>query len=277
MRTIGTHSDSILGVTAAPDGEHLISASMREHVVVWRKEKRVAKLGVPPGVVCWMGAMSSKGVVAAGFGDLSVRLWEKGKERLLTTGSGIVASLAWSADGQRLVTGNCGDNTVRLWDVGGELIAQGKTKKSATWFVALSPNGKTALSGAGDKLVHVWDIERGEETAPLVGHTGKILALCFAADGKRAASAAQDRTARIWDVKKGTSTVLVGHKKQVVAVALSADGKRAATASGDRTVRLWSCASGKEQACIKVDDLPAGVAFVGDELVVAAGKQLLSP
>jgi WD40 repeat protein len=276
MRVLGQHRDSVLGVTSC--GPHLVSASFHEHVVIWKGGQRLARFGVASGVVCWMGAMSSQGVVAAGFGDLTVQLWHKGKQRPLATLDGIVASLAWSADGTRLVTGSCGDNTVRLWDPkSGQELAKGKTKKSGTWFVALSPDGKTALSGASDKLVHVWDIGRGHEVGALTGHTGKITCLCISQNGKRAASASQDRTARIWDLKKGLElAVLGGHRKQVTGVALSSDGKRAATVSGDRLLRLWDASTGEETARFPTDDLPTAVTFHGDEVVVAAGSRLLA-
>ena len=75
------------------------------------------------------------------------------------------------------------------------------TKKSATWFTALSPDGTRAVSGAGDKLVHRWDAQRCQEIGALVGHTGKILSLKFFPDGKRVVSAFQDKSLRIWNVE----------------------------------------------------------------------------
>ena len=278
MRVIGEHRDNILGVTCAPDEKHIVSASFNDHVLLWGDGKKVGQFGVGRGCVCWMGSMSSTGVLAAGFGDCTVQLWENGKRQQLVHLNGIVASLDWSADGKRLLTGNCGDNTVRLWDAeSGDELACGKTKRSATWFVVLSRDGKTALSGAGDKLVHVWEIESGREVGALTGHTGKILALSFARDGIRAASASQDRTARIWNVKLGTEvSVLAGHRKQVVAVALSQDGELAATASTDRTVRIWNASSGTEAGRFVLNDPPSSVAWLKGELIVATGRTLMA-
>ncbi len=151
---------------------------------------------------------------------------------------------------------------MRRWSAQGELIAEGKTQKSATWFVALTPDGLTGLSGSGDKLVHVWDATTCRETGALVGHTGKILHLAVAGDGSVAASASQDRTARVWNLRTGqTVTVFDG---------------RMATASSDRTVRIWRAASGEELMKLPCGDIaPAAVAW-GRELYVACGKDLLA-
>ena len=223
--------------------------------------------------------MSAKGVVATGFGDCTLWLWEPQKQsrRQLDKLGGIVASVAWSADGERLFTGNCGDKTVRCWNAQGELIAKGKTKKSATWFVALTPDGQTGLSGSGDKLVHVWDAPTCTEKEPLTGHLGKILNLAVTTDGRTAASASQDRTARLWDLETGqTGAILEGHRKQVVCVAFEPGGRRVATASSDRTVRIWSADTGKELMKLPFPAAsPTAVAW-GKELYLVAGKGLLA-
>jgi WD40 repeat protein len=215
---IGSHPDTIRGLSCAPNGL-LVAASGFGEVILWDPTGgQLASFKASTRVVCWYGAMSSKGVVATAFGDCTLHLWKPNNNthRKVATLGGIVASLAWSMDGERLFTGNCGDKTVRRWSAQGELIAEGKTKKSATWFVALTPDGRTGLSGSGDKLVHVWDATTCRETGTLVGHSGKILHLAVAGDGSTAASASQDRTARVWNLQTGqTVTVFDGHRKQV--------------------------------------------------------------
>jgi len=279
-RLIGSHPDDINGLSCAPDGR-LVAASGYGEVRLWDPKGggQLANFTPASPGVCWYGAMSGKGVVAAGFGDCTLRLWEPEKQthRTVATLGGIVASVAWSMDGERLFTGNCGDKTVRRWSAQGELLAEGKTKKSATWFVALTPDGLTGLSGSGDKLVHVWDATTCGETGTLVGHTGKILHLAVSGDGQTAASASQDRTARVWNLRTGqTVTVFGGHRKQVVWVAFEPGGGRMATASSDRTVRIWSANSGQELMKLHFGDVaPAAVAW-GRELYVACGKELLA-
>jgi len=212
--------------------------------------------GTERAVVCWYAESSCDGVVAAGFGDGTLRLWDPRTNvtRELATLGGIVASVAWSADGRHLFTGNCGDNTVRLWDVDrGTVVAEQKTKRSATWFVAMSRDGKRAVSGAGDKAVHVWAPMEGRELASLTGHTGKINGLTFFADGSRVASASQDRSVRVWDLDGEKELfVLGGHTKEVTSVTVAPDDAQLASASSDGTIRLWDARTGALESVLSV-------------------------
>ncbi len=278
-RLIGSHPDAINGLSCAPNGQ-LVAASGYGELRLWDpKGEQLAHFNPSNPGVCWYGEMSAKGVVATGFGDRTLRFWDPQKQtrRTVATLGGIVASVAWSMDGERLFTGNCGEKKVRLWSAGGEVISEGKTKKSATWFVALTPDGRTGLSGSGDKLVHVWDATTCRETGALAGHSGKILQIAVAGDGRRAASASQDRTARIWDLQTGqTIAVLAGHRKQVVAVAFEPGGDRMATASSDRTVRIWSATSGQELLELQFGNAELAAVAWGEELYLGYGKDLLA-
>ena len=246
-------------------------------MLLWDGEangKLLGEFGNGKGQVCWYAEMSGDGdTVAAGFGDVVLRLWSASKNKVteLATLDGIVGSLGFSADGSVLFTGNCGDNTVRLWDVAArKQIAAGKTKKSATWMVAVSPQGTRGVSGSADKLVHVWDTHAGKEIGALEGHTGKILGLAFHPDGTRVASASQDKTARLWDVEGGKEiAVLDGHKKQVLAVAFSRD-----------SVRVFRADTGElESTLLMGDHKGAALAFgvSNDEVVVGCeGGEILA-
>src|ERR1035438_10513388 len=52
--------------------------------------------------------------------------------------------------------------------------------------VALSADGRRAVSGSGDKTLKVWDVESGQELATLQGHDGAVMAVALSADGRRA-------------------------------------------------------------------------------------------
>lgn len=262
-------------------GDHLLTASFGgEQVGRWRIADGVKAggFGTKTGVVCWLAAQSSRGEVAAGFGDLSLRLWNPGtnQQRTLGTTGGIIASVAWSADGRWLFTGNCGDNTVRLWDVdSGAVVASATTRKSATWQVAMSADASRAVSGSGDKAVHVWEPRSGKSLGALEGHTGKILWLSFLPDGRRVISASQDKSLRLWDLESMKEVlVLGGHTKQVSCVAVTPDGALAASCSSDGTVRFWNTRSGEcERTFSHAGLIPSALEFSADgkELFVAWG------
>jgi WD40 repeat protein len=117
--------------------------------------------------------------------------------------------------------------------------------------VALSPDGKVALSGpvcytSTDSAARLWDVESGKELRRLQGHTGGVYCAAFFPDGKRAVTGG-DLTLRVWDVASGQELRrLEGHAKGVYALALAADGKSVLSADADGTLRLWDVGSARE-------------------------------
>jgi hypothetical protein len=51
---------------------------------------------------------------------------------------------------------------------------------AGVWVVAMSPNGRHALSGAGDGTVRLWDVVTGKERLGKQGHRRAILAMAYA-------------------------------------------------------------------------------------------------
>ena len=61
------------------------------------------------------------------------------------------------------------DHTVRVWNLeSGEQLAVLTTSPALGQAVAITPDGKTAVSG-GDRTVRIWDVATGEETARWTG------------------------------------------------------------------------------------------------------------
>jgi WD40 repeat protein len=129
------------------------------------------------------------------------------------------------------------------------------------WGVAFSPDGRHALSGAGDGTVRLWEVTTGREVRRFSGHNGPVEDAAFSPDGRQALTCSQqDNTARLWDVQTGKEIhVLKGHTGFVFRVAFSPDGRRALSGSADGTMRLWDLESGNELRRFPV--ATSGVAF----------------
>jgi WD40 repeat protein len=121
---------------------------------------------------------------------------------------------------------------------GGALIRTLAGHANIVSAVALSADGKRAVSASWDKMVKVWNVDTGRETCSLSGHSALVSAVAVSVDGRCAVSASNDGTLKVWDLYVGNARrTLAGHANIVSAVALSADRKRAVV----RTIWIPCC------------------------------------
>ena len=68
--------------------------------------------------------------------------------------------------------------------------------------VALSPDGRRALSGGFDRTMRLWDVEVGKQLGSFPGHSELVYHVAFSPDGRRALSSSFDKTIRLWRLPK---------------------------------------------------------------------------
>src|SRR5262249_14363826 len=106
--------------------------------------------------------------------------------------------------------------------------------------VALSADGKIALTGSRDYTARLWDTATGRPFGPVLEHRNEIAAVTLSADGKIALTG-DGNSVRRWDTATG-KVLGLPLEREVFGrrVALSADGKIALTGSSyDKTARVW--------------------------------------
>ena len=69
--------------------------------------------------------------------------------------------------------------------------------------VAISPDGKTIVSGSQDSTIKIWDNQSGECLNTLEGHSGYVSSVAISPDGKTIVSGSGNGTIKIWDIKSG--------------------------------------------------------------------------
>ena len=129
---------------------------------------------------------------------------------------------------------------------GGPLIRILEGHSSLVVGVAITPDGRHAVSASYDNTLRVWDLESGQSVRTLEGHSDSVHGVAITPDGRRAVSASSDKTLRVWDLESGQSVrTLEGHSRSVHGVAITPDGRRAVSASWDNTLRVWDLESGQ--------------------------------
>lgn len=113
------------------------------------------------------------------------------------------------------------------------------------WSVAVTPDGRLAVSGSDDKTVRVWEVETGKCLFTFEDETHRVRAVTVTANGRLVVSGAWDRTVRVWEVERGNcSSIFRGHQGVVNSVAVTPDGRLVVSGSYDRTVRVWEVDTG---------------------------------
>jgi WD40 repeat protein len=111
---------------------------------------------------------------------------------------------------------------------------------------AISPDGRTLLSGSKDKTLKLWNYETGDEIRTFMGHDADIKCCAFSPNGKTILSGSDDATLKLWDVATGVLIrTFIGHRGGVNCCAVSPDGKTILSGACDRLLRLWNIDTGK--------------------------------
>jgi WD40 repeat protein len=132
-----------------------------------------------------------------------------------------------------------------LTSPGGPLLRILTGHRDAVTAVAVTPDGKQAVSASHDCTLKVWDLANGRELRALTGHRSYVVGVAVTPDGRQAVSASWDRTLKVWDLSSGRELrTLAGHAASVNAVAVTPDGKQVVSASND--LKVWDLSSGRE-------------------------------
>ena len=159
-----------------------------------------------------------------------------------------------------------------LWLSVGAAQAQLREHGGPVRALAISPDGKAAISGSFDASAIRWSLARNAAEQVLRFHDGAVNAVAWLPDG-RVATSGEDARIAIWRPGEPSPlAVLEGHRAPVVGLAVSGDGRLLASASWDHTARLWPLAGGAPRVLEGHAQNVNGVAFTPDgRALVTAG------
>jgi WD40 repeat protein len=87
--------------------------------------------------------------------------------------------------------------------------------------VALSGDGRRALSGSLDGTLRLWDLDSGAQLLCLRGDSGRVNSVALSGDGRRALSVSWHSTVRLWDLDSGQCLALFPHDYTIRSVAMT--------------------------------------------------------
>jgi WD40 repeat protein/DNA-binding SARP family transcriptional activator len=234
-----TGSEFVKDVAYSPDGRTALTNDTQD-LHLWDLEtgKNIWTVNSTGGFVYHSFSPDGKQILASEVDFVNVMDAATG-EKLGKLEGGIV--FAFDPDSRIVLSGI--DKLIH-WDLKtGERVKEIDTGDVAG--VAISPDGRTALSAEFDGSVNWWDLETGERLRRMEGHTNFVWSVAFV-DDRTALSASEDSTMILWDLESGSPIrSFLGHSGGIKRVALSPDRRLALTASRDKTMILWDVQSGE--------------------------------
>ncbi len=277
LHTLEEHKGGITAVIVNSDGKRVISASGDKTLKIWDLENgRLlgTLVGHGDAVLDVTVTSDEKQAISASY-DKTLIIWDLERGIALHTLKDIdvVEMVVMIQDGEQVIS-TSGD-TLKIWDLKSKRVLHTlKIHTNGIFSVAVTRDGKRAVSASSDSTLQIWDVKSGKKMRTLEGHTRGIYSMVVTQDGKFAISGSGDQTLRIWNLESGEALqILKGHTDTILAVAVTRDGKFVISGSADKTLRIWNFARMKEIACFNGETSIWTCAVSPDSRTIIAGEE----
>lgn len=225
-------------------------------------------------------SLSSDDRMLATVSNGTLKVWNTRTQSCLRTLECSNATCCSFVPGDKIVIVGTKDGELQLFDIASSaLIETFKAHDSSIWALKVHPDGRSVVTGSGDKTAKFWNFEVVQEEIPGTRRTtprlklvhtrtmkvnDEILALCYSPDGRLLAVATYDYTVKVYFTDSLKLFLnLYGHKLPVLNISISSDNKVIATCSADKNVRLWGLDFGDcHKAFFAHDESIMQVAFI---------------
>jgi len=164
---------------------------------------------------------------------------------------GWVTALATSQQAPDMLISASRDKSLLVWSLTRDAdqwgVAQKRLKGHSHFVqdVAVSHDGRFALSGSWDGTLRLWDLSTGVTRCRFVGHTKDVMSVAFSADNRQIVSGGRDKKINLWNTLghlKMTLPADKGHSEWVSCVRFSPNLQNPTLVSGgwDKIVKVWS-------------------------------------
>ncbi len=255
LRTFTGHTDQVTAVTLTPNDRFVVSASRDTTLRLWDLDIPDARHYEATLQVCRQQNHEELQVSTERFRKRMAwakTAWDHGKAtaayRYLSQARAISG---YERSPESLQLNALIGKTLPRKRLRGEwLLWIGEQHDGDVNAVAMTPDGRIAVSGSADMTLRSWDMETGHYMKLFDGHWLAVTAVAITPDGRFVVSGSEDTALRLWDIATAHCIrIYEGHEQDVMALAISPYGRFIVSGSKDGTVRMWNPSTTK---CLRV-------------------------
>ena len=269
LRVLREPFGRIRAVSGTADGTRALVLTSLGSVGYWDLETGwlPTKIG---GVAACVSADGSRGVTIDMFGRITVHDLHRGRVvgtmRAYEAPEDKTGCLSVASRGDIAATSAYWSREIRLCSLRArKCVDTLKGHPAAVRSLAITPDGRTLVSGDEDGTVLVWNAKRGRCKGSLRGHLSAVTAVAIDDNGTTVMSGDRDGVLLVWDVERGRRVArLPGHTDAVNAIVMSAGGREALSGAEDGLVLQWDVTNAR---CVRQ---VGGQKTVIDSLAMAA-------
>jgi WD40 repeat protein len=231
------HADSVSAILLSTTSGTLYSVCQDHTVFAWTPaespDEAPLEYRATGGQVTSLALSPDGRTLATGIQDGTICLSDAATAtvtKTLTGHQGAVTAVIFAGSGRLISAGM--DEQIRIWDLNSGKAVHTIVEPSATFRIALSPDGSTlAVAGGGLAGITLLDVEDGEMLRHFGAAAGSATAIAFTPGGDRLGAGYADGTVRLWDAVSGIEVQRgPAGREQVDIIAFGPDGLTAAVA-----------------------------------------------